>query len=182
MKRVRDVRYTKDDLIRHMVGKRENFVANVATIANECRRRGIIFIPATQQSKSFLIDRDKIRGTSYQDERQQVLQSLAKDGTITHLELDFLTHAAMMDTLVTWVHSQGLPLADVIAAMNGRRDCLVSWVHLSPEGNRIVARTFEASILSRLEENNAAGITQHAAAASPTASPSSPPAPLQNHN
>ncbi|HET6349237.1 MAG TPA: hypothetical protein VFH88_09155, partial [Candidatus Krumholzibacteria bacterium] len=47
MKRVRDVRYTKDDLIRHMVGKRENFVANVATIANECRRRGIIFIPAT---------------------------------------------------------------------------------------------------------------------------------------
>jgi hypothetical protein len=40
----------------------------------------------------------------------------------------------------------GVPLVDVIAALDPRRDTLVSWVHVTPEGNRMIAEVFADTI------------------------------------
>jgi hypothetical protein len=51
-----------------------------------------------------------------------------------------------MKQLRQWAQENGHLFIDVIAAMDDRRDFLVSWVHLSPEGNRLVSRTFSDAI------------------------------------
>jgi lysophospholipase L1-like esterase len=162
LKREPEVTFARADIDKHMRGKSENFVGNLSTIREQCRQRGIIFIVATQQSKSFLVDREHIRGVTYDEERTLVLRDLAANGHVTHLELDFLTHAAMMDALRQWARANQVPLVDVITAMDTRRDCLVSWVHLNAEGNRIVAHAFEDLVFELAPRTDVSAFAGHA--------------------
>ena len=43
--------------------------------------------------------------------------------------------------------TNGVPIFDVVAATDDRRDVLLSWVHLNLMGNGIVAETLAAEIL-----------------------------------
>ena len=38
-----------------------------------------------------------------------------------------------------WADRNAVPFVDIIAALDRRRDVLVSWVHLNADGNRLVA-------------------------------------------
>jgi lysophospholipase L1-like esterase len=159
--RERMLSFTAGDVDAHMKGKSEYFLANVSAIRDTCRSRGITFIAATQQAKSYLIDPEHIRGVTYEQECERVRRDLARRGHINRYELDLLTHARIMDELRKWAAANGVPLVDVIAATDQRRDCLVSWVHLSPEGNRMVARAFEDGILAQLHMTDANRIAHH---------------------
>jgi lysophospholipase L1-like esterase len=143
----RRMRFSAVDYRRHLDSKPQTFVDNVAHIYEECRKRGIVFIVCTQQVKSFLVDRETIRGVTYQQERELVRQKLAETGKIDDHELYMLTHGQIMDRLRTWAEENDVPLVDGIAALDQRRDVLVSWVHLNAEGNRLLARALADGIL-----------------------------------
>ena len=146
----RNVKYTREDLEEHIAGKSEGFLRNISAICDECRKRGITFIVASQQAKSLLVDREDIKGVTYKGESERVRGHLAEDGYVTRQELYFLTHVVLMDDLEEWVKTNHVPYVDVIAALDQRRDCLVSWVHLNAEGNRIVAEAFASAIRREL--------------------------------
>jgi hypothetical protein len=55
-----------------------------------------------------------------------------------------------MRDLEEWCETNAVPYVDAIAALDERRDCLVSWVHLNPEGNGIVAEALSQEILARV--------------------------------
>ncbi|MFN8178652.1 MAG: SGNH/GDSL hydrolase family protein [bacterium] len=141
-------RYDADDVRAHEVGRSERFLASLDAIRTECEKRGIRFVVATQQAASLLVPREKMRGLTYEAEESLVKARLAKDGSIDAIEMAFLTHADMMRALRGWAAERRVPLVDVVAATDQRRDILVSWVHLSPEGNERVAEAFAPTILS----------------------------------
>lgn len=106
-----------------------------------------IFVVANQQLKSLLINESEIRGISYQDEYRVVTNILAKSGDVHHRGASFLAHYEVMRRLERWASEAGVPFVDAIAAMNKRRDTLISPVHLSAEGNAILASAFAEMIL-----------------------------------
>ena len=65
-------------------------------------------------------------------------------------ELFLLTHNELMKELDAWASTNAVPTVDVIAALDHRRDLLTSWVHLSPEGNQIVAEVFVDEIIKQV--------------------------------
>ena len=76
-------------------------------------------------------------------------QKLVDEGEVRQDELRFLTHAVLMRDLRQWADSGTIPLVDAINALDQRRDVLVSWVHLSGEGNRLIAEALAAEIAER---------------------------------
>jgi lysophospholipase L1-like esterase len=63
-----------------------------------------------------------------------------------------LVHARLMDQLRGWAAAPGSPVgfADVVHALDSRRDLMVNWVHLDGAANAIVARTLAAAIEPRM--------------------------------
>jgi len=155
LKRRRHATFTAAEVEEHMRGKSEEFVENVARIRQVCARNGITFIVGSQQSQSMTLNRKERRGVTYEEELSLVRRILAEDGHVNAEQLNFLTHAALMHDLRDWCEANGVPYADIIAALDRRRDCLVSWVHLNAEGNRMVAAAFAGEILARLHEHHA---------------------------
>ncbi|NIO29579.1 MAG: hypothetical protein GTO29_13610 [Candidatus Latescibacteria bacterium] len=152
LKRKRNVTFTETDFQEHIRSKSENFLRNVSAICDECKRNGITFIVSSQQAKSYLIDREDIKGITYEKEIELVRQDLAQNEHITRWELDLLTHNIFMNDLREWAKVNNVPYVDLIAATDQHRDCLVSWVHLNPEGNRIVAEALAGAILARVAQ------------------------------
>jgi lysophospholipase L1-like esterase len=146
---LRPRRFSPEEIRRHMAGKTEAFLANLARIAEECQKRGIVFIVATQQAKSMAIERSAIKGVTYADEVRDVEERLAHLGHVSGDEMYFLTHSRLMNAMRSWASARGLPLVDVIRALDGERDVLVSWVHLSPKGNQMIAKAFAEEILKQ---------------------------------
>jgi lysophospholipase L1-like esterase len=152
------------------------FLENLETLRRECVMRGIAFIAATQQVKSGFVPPEKLRGVTYAEERDLVRAARSRGEigpraagvAVTNLQklgaaLDpvrvFLMHDRLMIDLVDWAGRNKVLLADVRGALDERRDLLVSWVHLHPEANRVVAETLAAVIL---EEARRRAATPHA--------------------
>ena len=93
--------------------------------------------------------REDLRGVSADDEVRTIRDLIARNGYLNRKELGFLSHAAMMQAEKKWVREEGIEFVDVRAALDGRRDQIISWVHLSHEANRIVAEALAARILAR---------------------------------
>ena len=88
----------------------------------------LLLLVVTQQSKSNQIPRSEMRGVTYREEVQLVRNNLSETGFLTAAELNVLTHSDRMEGLKEWATSEQVPLVDVIAAVDDRRDTLVSWV------------------------------------------------------
>jgi hypothetical protein len=67
--------------------------------------------------------------------------------TITDYEYSFLIHQRLMQDLKHWAEQHDVPFVDVIGALDQNRDYLLSWVHLHPAANRVVAAKFSEPIL-----------------------------------
>jgi len=129
--------------------RRDRFLRNLARLEEEVRARRATLVVASQQAKSGLYDDERIRGVSYAHEVEQVKALLVQQGFLHSPELLLLTHAELMQDLKAWAGARGVAFADAAAALDDRRDLLVSWVHLLPEGNRVVAKALAAPILAR---------------------------------
>jgi len=134
------------------------FVENVSRIADECRRRGIQFVVGKQQARSMLVPRESIKGITYAQEVALVRARLTEQGYVDKTELGFLIHDRVNAALEQWARESGVPLVDLVAALDGDRDVLVSWVHLNPRGNGLIADAFAGEILDRTCSTAPAGV------------------------
>jgi len=140
-------RFSKDYLDNHVRGKSEHFLSNVSQIYEESKKRGIVFILGNQQAKSLLIKTEDIKGLTYQEELEWVKRKLDDQGFINNTELWFLSHSKLMADLKLWGSANDIPFVDIIEATNRDRDILLSFVHLSPRENCLVAQAFAKEIL-----------------------------------
>ena len=125
---------------------------NLGKILEDSRERKILFVVATQQAKSNSLERKKIKGVRYSDEVGFVRDKLNRGHEITQSELYFLVHDSIMRDVVAWSAREDVLLADVRRELDERRDTLLSWVHLNPEGNRIIASALSEIIYDNLCE------------------------------
>ena len=141
-------RVTRRELDRLVQGKAARVTRNLQAINNACINQGILFVVMTQQAKAD----NKVsheRGITYQMEVDGIRRKLDTAGSLSWDEARLLVHSSIMDGVREWARDQGVVLVDVIEAMNMRRDCLVTRVHLSPEGNRIVAQALAVPIAEK---------------------------------
>ena len=109
----------------------------------------IDLIMANQQAKSESIERAGLKGMSYLDEAQLIREKLEREGQVGNFEAAFLMHVRLMASFKTWAAANEVAFADIIEATDRDRDILLSWVHLSQAGNRLIARRFADVILER---------------------------------
>ena len=159
------------------------FVHNVARLRDICRENGILFVAATQQFRSTLIPTAELHGITYEQEvafvREQRTQGkigphmLPVSATTFDLRLKaddemaprtvamlypprvMLVHTRAMAELRDWAAREDVPLADVIHALDGDRDLMVNWVHLTGSANAIVARELARVIREQLAPRTA---------------------------
>ena len=145
-----DMRFSHDDFEAHLKGKSDYFLQNLSEVSKACRQKDILLIVASQQAKSFIVDSEHIRGVTYKQEGEMVRRKLAEQHHITDRELYFLTHMNIMQAEAEWARANDVHYVDIISALDQRRDVLLSWVHLSPEGNRFAAEAFTLEIMKHL--------------------------------
>lgn len=129
--------------------KSAHFVKHLDAIYQECQKRHYLFIVANQQAKSLHVEREKINAVPYAREAVLVRAKLATAGGVLALEKFFLIHNDLMNAERQWAETNNVPLVDVIGAMDRNRDCLIDWMHLNAEGNRIVASALSKKIIHR---------------------------------
>lgn len=125
----------------------DNFINQLSKMNQECRKRGILFIVANQQRNSQAFDRAMLKNLTYQQEVEKIQAKLQARGALLHPELALLIHSVLMKKEKVWTEENKVPFVDVIARLDHDRDVLVSWVHLSARGNRMVARALADKIL-----------------------------------
>lgn len=141
----------------HLDGRGARFVENVRRIRDACVERDIPFVVVSQASKSYLVPADEIRGVSWAEEERMVRDKLAAEGSVSRTELYFLAHVEIMRSLSAWAETDRVPFVDGVGTLDARRDVLVSWVHLSPEGNRLLAGAIAEAVLGILCPPSVAG-------------------------
>ena len=162
----------------HAERRSRAFVHNLARLRDLCRENGIVFVVATQQFRSTLIPTEKLHGMTYDQELEYVRTQVAEGRIGPHMlpvsETTFdlrlkaddemaprtvamlyppramLVHARAMAELRDWAAREDVPLADVIRALDGDRDLMVNWVHLTGQANAIVARELARVIRAQL--------------------------------
>jgi lysophospholipase L1-like esterase len=151
--------------------RRSGFFENLEEIRRECAARGVRFIVVTQQAKSLMVEDARMRGLRYRDEVALVSAELEAPARRADARLPsmlprppgapgnphqfqalmasiFLVHVHLMDALRVWAATNGVELVDAMALLDDRRDWLVSWVHLHPDANRVIADALAAQILA----------------------------------
>jgi lysophospholipase L1-like esterase len=124
----------------------DDFLRHLSLMNAECKKRGILFVVASQQRNSQSVEREALKGMTYQQERARIDAKLRASEKMTPQELTFLAHAVLMDRLKEWARTNDVAYADVIGRLDQDRDVLVSWVHLSARGNQLVASAFADEI------------------------------------
>ena len=139
------------DVLVDSVGSR--FLANVSAIYEECSKRGIHFVVANQQASSqpgfgrSEKYRKQSKGITYQDEIGLIRAKIGRHESIERHEYTFLVHDRLMADLEAWALHNEVPFVDVIALLDEDRHYLLSWVHLHPEANRLIASALADEIL-----------------------------------
>ena len=128
----------------------EKFVSDLSKIRDTSQSAGALLFVATQQAKSDIIPKDKIRGIRYGQEVEKIQNKLIDQGELRLKEVAFLVHNKIMQSVYAWGQDNEIVLVDIISTLDDRRDMLLSWVHLSPEANRIVARDFSERIFDEV--------------------------------
>jgi hypothetical protein len=131
--------FNRGQVERHMTGTSQHFVGNIDRLYRECQQRGITFVALKQQAKSHIVKEADMKGVTYAKEVQIVKDKFEKAGAIKARELHLLTHSVLTTDLESWATSNHVPFVNVQKLLDQDRDVLVSWVHLSPRGNRMIA-------------------------------------------
>jgi len=149
---------------------RSGFIVRLDQIRRECEARGVRFIIVTQQAKSLMVSPAEMRGLTFDEEVDRVVAALQSpepvgDGRLPSMlpirggygqfqvlmASIFLVHSHLTVDLRAWAAAHDVELVDVIGLLDQRRDLLVSWVHLAPEANRVIADALAAQILGRTD-------------------------------
>jgi hypothetical protein len=146
------------------------FFENLGEIRRQCEARGVRFIVMTQQAKSRMVDAPRMRGLRFGEEAAlraaqleaadrpadvrlpSMLPRRAGPGSVHQFQAlmasIFLVHTHLMEALRTWAAANDVELVDALALLDERRDLLVSWVHLHPDANRVIANALAERIVN----------------------------------
>jgi hypothetical protein len=124
-----------------------SYIYYISKIYEECKNRGIKFVLANQQKNSQAFDREALKHLTYQEEVAKIKDKFSNTGALLHPELAFLIHSVLMKNLEVWAKTNEIPFVDIISRLDHDRDVLVSWVHLSPRGNHMIAEALAEKIL-----------------------------------
>ncbi len=149
--------FDAEELEHHASGLSHTFLNHLSAIADATDASNVHLLIASQQAKSFLIPNAEMGAFSYADEVSLVRDKLSNEGRISLKEMIFLMHAGLMRDLREWtatreaLHDSRVAFVDVAHSFDslGKRDQLLSWVHLTAEANRIVASEFAGPIFDR---------------------------------
>ncbi len=122
------------------------YVASLEKIRAACAAHGVRFYVITQQAQSNLLSEEEMRRVRYDQEVKRVRAKLDA-GPVTRNELYFLAHDRYDRRLREWAAMNGVTVIDGRAALDGHRHTLWHWVHIIPEGNRILADAIGRRIL-----------------------------------
>jgi hypothetical protein len=132
----------------HVDAIRSRYISNVRKMHELTIGSGAFFLPATQQAKSNLLDSDELRGVTYKNEVKLLSDKVGANQPLSLGGIYLLVHNELMGELRRLFDDDfNIPVVDVINAMDHRRDYLLSWVHVSPDGNKVIAREFANAIL-----------------------------------
>ena len=145
--RLKKSTFSASEVEPYIQSKRAHFLASLERLREEALARHIGFLVVTQQVKSGLVAREKIASVTYAEEVHLVEQHLSREGMLEPSQLCMLTHDTLMHDLRHWAGEKSVPVVDGIAALDHDRDVLVSWVHLNPKGNHILAGAIANGIL-----------------------------------
>jgi lysophospholipase L1-like esterase len=147
---LRGLRISAAEVERESAQASENFHTHLSAIHEVCESRGILFLALSQQVTSMTIPFDRLAGVTYGEELARVSDMLKSEPQLLHnYVFRFLGHSVIMRDLRSWVEKESVPFVDVQAALDSDRDVLLSWVHLSPRGNQLIANAIGEEILTR---------------------------------
>jgi lysophospholipase L1-like esterase len=146
--------FSAADVQRYLHGGGEGFVANVRTVAEACAARGIRFLAITQQMHSSFLSPAELRATTYEQEVESIQKRVARGKRLNITRLQLLVHADINRQLRAWATASGTPLVDFVQILDaaGRRDLLLSWVHLDPLANQMLAEALADRIFELAPE------------------------------
>ena len=154
------------------------YLDNLQALREECEKREIVFIVASQQATALWVEAEERSRLSYREEVELVKQqrtvieartdqeasgsrpapfaedSIERPFERLRLMLDparvLLVHSRLMQDLEQWASETNANYVDAIELLDGRRHLLTSWVHLAPEANLRFAQALADTILQRL--------------------------------
>ena len=144
--------YHTSEFIAQATGeKAERYVANLQWLAEWCDKRAVELVLVTQQHTCLhgAGRPEDLACMTYQQEYEQVRQAVAEaGGTWLGNEAYLLIHAELMQRLREFAIERHLRVADGIAALDGHRTWLCSWVHLEEPANAVLAEVIAAQVLN----------------------------------
>jgi hypothetical protein len=131
------------------------YLGNLDVIAGTCRRIGARLVVITQQARSLMIEPDHLHGVTYDDEVRFAEAALRDpDGPERfnamqlHVGAMLVVHSRLMQAIRAWARTNEVPLVDGVAALDGQRDFVLTWVHLAPPANKALAKAIAATIVA----------------------------------
>ena len=134
--------YSSEKVKTILAGKKDPFFQDLEALHRDVAEIGATFVVGSQQAKSSIIEKEKMAGVSYADEVELIQQHLANGELVKAQSIYFLSHDITMKNLEAFANKHNIRYVDHIQAMDSRRDYLLSWVHVAPDGNKIIAKGF----------------------------------------
>ncbi len=138
--------HSKEYLDQFIPGKSKFFLGNLAKIKELCSANGIRLFIITQQARSMSVD---AKGLTYKEEVRLISEKMGRQKG-TNTDIFFLAHDRLMDDLKKWARERQVLLIDGIGILDSHREWVWSWVHLTPEGNRLLAEAIAREIMIQL--------------------------------
>jgi lysophospholipase L1-like esterase len=132
------------------------FFDNLSTIYENAKQNDIQLIVGTQQKRAkttsgWLPDESEVRellaGVTYEEEVARVREKQESGEVMSDNEVSLLIHNVLMQDLRTWTDRNDIELVDMIKVLNKHRDYLLTWVHLHPKANQMIADALAETIL-----------------------------------
>jgi hypothetical protein len=139
----------------HAKDVRKHFLGNVGKLLQTARAHGVELIIANQQATGaapyprVAAERELLRGVTYQEETRRIREKMKANEATTTFEYSLLVHEHMMNGLESWAKENQVTFVDVMGALDADRQYLLSWVHLHPNANRVVASKLAEPILAK---------------------------------
>lgn len=144
------------------------FFDNLSTINENAKQNDIQLIVGTQQKRAkttsgWLPDelevREMLAGVTYEEEVARVREKQERGEVMLGNEVSLLIHNMLMQDLREWTAREDIQLVDMIKVLNKHRHYLLTWVHLHPEANRMIADAWAETILRQACPSYAAALS-----------------------
>ena len=133
----------------------DRYLDNLTQLLDVSQANEVLLVVSNQQATSAAPyprmeqERLKIRGLTYGQEAASLRDRFESAHELDTFEYSFLVHEGMMQSLEAWTQEKQVTFVDAIDALDQDRHLLLSWVHLHPDANEVIAQALSAPILEQ---------------------------------